>query len=660
MTRPRGRPAHPASAIGAALLVGAILLAPRAPAQSLPAMKFVTAPLISPGAAETVLGASTTHTYSVAAGPPPEIVETARALKSAAFPNGDPDLMFEYVHNQIDTEFAFGERKGPLGTLIDRSGTPFDQNALFVALARQAGLTASYQIGAYTLSQANFTAWTGVSDLGAACALLSSGGIPAAFTPSAPANCQTTGAFTSVTILTAWSRVVISGVAYYYDPAFKTYAGPAPMNLAAAAGFTAGQPAAKAGTGMNSGSTGGAPYIATVNAGLLDGYLQSVGTTLLNGASGLKARAPALDTRTVVGIAKVQPLYKPSGGWRVTTSPGVAWLTIPGDIPDQFRAQLQVQLAAELDGIDMVNILPAYPAGPLVFYVDDIDGRRLGIDTNFDAAHDVNPPGAYTQATESLVLDGVAVTSATCAINRTTCLGGGVPGQLSLTAVHPYPAGAFANQTVVKPLTTIAVPVAIVSGWGRISPARLAKWNDEVASDKSLPHGGTIPFRCEGGANWCIVPYNQSAGDFTRQKLAASWLAQMTWMARLQSAIGGGEVELHHSIGVVDWRAQMQGNQFPPPPPSTNPNYLGITDEFTDLNIDSVLSVTGTAAGAKVAAISRAIALAAATLEGSVLEQMEDLPDTASTASRFAWGNVPDNEDPCFSSSHPRPFYDYT
>src|SRR5665213_504355 len=39
---------------------------------------------------------------------------------------------------------------------------------------------------------------------------------------------------------------------------------------------------------------------------------------------------------------------------------------------------------------------------------------------------------------------------------------------------------------------------------------------------------------------------------------------------------------------------------------------------------------------------------------------MEDLPDTASTASRFAWGNVPDNEDPCFSSSHPRPFYDYT
>ena len=28
-------------------------------------------------------------------------------------------------------------------------------------------------------------------------------------------------------------------------------------------------------------------------------------------------------------------------------------------------------------------------------------------------------------------------------------------------------------------------------------------------------------------------------------------------------------------------------------------------------------------------------------------EQTQDLPDTASTAARFAWGNQPDNEDPC-------------
>jgi len=646
LTRARRPLARPRAAMAAWLVVAAAAMAAGASAQTLPAMKFVTGPLISPTAAETSLGTGTTHTNSLAAipaltGPAPEIVETARALKN------DPDLMFEFVHNQIETEFAFGERKGPLGTLIDKSGTPFDQNALFAALLRQAGYAPQIQIGAYTLSQTNFTAWTGISDLGAACRLLSSGGIPAVFTPPAPTTCQTSGAFTSVTILNAWSQVTIGGTAYYYDPALKTYAGPAPFGLVAGSNFAPGQPATQAAAGMTSNfSPNGVPYIQGVNSAALDTYLQGVGATLL---SGLKTQAPALDTDTVVGLTKIQPIYKPVGGWRITTNPGTTWLAA-ADVPDQMRARFQVAMSGAMDGINQQSLF-SFP-----FFVDDIDGRRLGI-----AATYANPQTSYTQATESLVLDDVVVASATCMINQSTCLGGGEPGQLTLTATHPYPAGTFADETVVKPLTIIAVPVAIVSGWGRISPARLAKWSDEVAHDTPLPRGGTIPFLCEQGHAWCIEPYSQSSGDFTRQKLAASWLAQLTRMARLQAAIGAGSVEFHHSIGVVDWRAKMQGNQFPPPPPPTNPNFLGITDEFTDLNIDSVLSVTQhSSASTTVAALSRSIALAAATLEGSVLEQMEDLPDTASTASRFAWANAPDNEDPCFSSSHPRPFYNYT
>src|SRR5580658_515658 len=92
--------------------------------------------------------------------------------------------------------------KGAVGTLIDKSGTPFDQNVLFVSMVRQAGYSAQYQIGQVTMTSAAFTAWTGVSDLGAACRMLSSGGIPASFAPTnPPANCQTSGSFTSVTIL---------------------------------------------------------------------------------------------------------------------------------------------------------------------------------------------------------------------------------------------------------------------------------------------------------------------------------------------------------------------------------------------------------------------------------------------------------------------------
>ena len=134
--------------------------------------------------------------------------------------------------------------------------------------------------------------------------------------------------------------------------------------------------------------------------------------------------------------------------------------------------------------------------------------------------------------------------------------------------------------------------------------------------------------------------------------------------------ISGARIDHQHSIGVVDWRNAINGYENPPPsgtPPSTY-DYYGVADQFSDLNVDTVVGVTSLANNAaQVAAISRSIALASATLEGSVLETMEDLPDTASTASRFGWGNNPgadnttaDPEDPCFTGDNPRAFFDYT
>src|SRR6516165_2776109 len=34
----------------------------------------------------------------------------------------DPDLIFEYVYNNIEFEALYGSNKGPLGTLLDRRG----------------------------------------------------------------------------------------------------------------------------------------------------------------------------------------------------------------------------------------------------------------------------------------------------------------------------------------------------------------------------------------------------------------------------------------------------------------------------------------------------------------------------------------------------------
>ncbi len=55
---------------------------------------------------------------------PASIAELARSLKN------DPDLIFQYVYNNIEYYPVFGEQKGALGTIIDGSGTDFDQAVL--------------------------------------------------------------------------------------------------------------------------------------------------------------------------------------------------------------------------------------------------------------------------------------------------------------------------------------------------------------------------------------------------------------------------------------------------------------------------------------------------------------------------------------------------
>jgi transglutaminase-like putative cysteine protease len=75
------------------------------------------------------------------------IVEQARALKN------DPQLIFEFVYNNIEWEPGFGVQKGALGCLLDGMGNSFDQTMLLVALLRQAGFTAKYVLGTIQLSE---------------------------------------------------------------------------------------------------------------------------------------------------------------------------------------------------------------------------------------------------------------------------------------------------------------------------------------------------------------------------------------------------------------------------------------------------------------------------------------------------------------------------
>ncbi|REK10492.1 MAG: hypothetical protein DWQ36_04145, partial [Acidobacteria bacterium] len=78
----------------------------------------------------------------------PEIVELAEGL------GFDPVRVFEFVRNEIRTEWYFGAMKGALATLRQRAGNATDQSALLVALLRASSLPARFVQGAVEIELA--------------------------------------------------------------------------------------------------------------------------------------------------------------------------------------------------------------------------------------------------------------------------------------------------------------------------------------------------------------------------------------------------------------------------------------------------------------------------------------------------------------------------
>ncbi|MBK8198177.1 MAG: transglutaminase domain-containing protein [Acidobacteria bacterium] len=398
-------------------------------------MRFERGALVSPSAAETYYGSSTTRTSSFTGvsgfeGRPPEIVEQARAL------GNDIDLIYEYVRNQIDVEFAYGLRKGALGAMIDQSGTPFDINVLFVELARQAGYTARYRIGTATLTAQQFQDWTGLTHAASACRMLAFGGIPSQINGVSPADCNIAGSVTGVAIRHAWAEVQISGTWYVFDPSFKPQDFAARRNLESDSGFTSGAAATQAGTGISSGSASGRPYISNVNTTALDTYLSARSVALL---TTLTSSAFSADLRGVVGGPEIPPVYKPVGGFRSTSTPytSVASQTITGDIPDQYRTGLAVAASAPLGAGGVQASFSRQ------LWVDEIYGRRLEFDSNFDADHIVTSADYYDLSFR-LELDDLPLNTLT-----RDCPGSGGPSgcglpsfnyTATLTVNHPYAA----------------------------------------------------------------------------------------------------------------------------------------------------------------------------------------------------------------------------
>jgi RHS repeat-associated protein len=162
---------------------------------------------LTPKAAAASLGIASNRVPA-----PASIAELARALKN------DVDLIYQFVHDNIEFYPMYGVQKGAFGTLVDGMGNPFDQSMLMVALLRQAGYVANHVFGQITLTPSELKNWLGTDDTNSSPAsdLLTSAGIPH--------TVNMTGAtWDSITLNHMWVKCNIGGTDYVFDPSLKTY-----------------------------------------------------------------------------------------------------------------------------------------------------------------------------------------------------------------------------------------------------------------------------------------------------------------------------------------------------------------------------------------------------------------------------------------------------
>ena len=89
------------------------------------------------------------------------------------------DLIYRYVHDQIEYTPIWGSVKGATGTLLDESGNDFDQSSLMIALLRASGYTADFVVGPIRLYPEELEGWLGTDDhLAVVSFLLAWAGVP--------------------------------------------------------------------------------------------------------------------------------------------------------------------------------------------------------------------------------------------------------------------------------------------------------------------------------------------------------------------------------------------------------------------------------------------------------------------------------------------------
>jgi RHS repeat-associated protein len=603
----------------------------------LPSVKLQTSALVTPSAAWSYFGSATTHTMGVAATgtTAPEIVELANALSQGGASGSCTQgcyaqMVYQYVRNNIAMEFRFGLGKGGRGALVDQSGTPFDQAQLMVALLRQGGVAASYQLGTITLNAAQFQQWTGMSNAPGACQFLADGGIPATVNGATSCSALSAGSTVSSVVM---GHIWVSALGNLYDPSYKIHVvkpGIGGSALASALGCATNScasgvlshvpaPVASPIAGVN--------QIQNVDQTGLEAQLTTYAISLQNyikqqNSNNYLTSDPNMQVEDLLGGALIdisQPLPSPSSttfsqlsASAYSPNSSYSWA---GEIPDQFRTTLTVQFG---------------PSGNLsinqLLYADETAGNRLRL---------VNSTGPGAQSdlySEYMLLAAGPLPS----VSTPT-----IPLVLSVT--HPYPTSGYLAESLTYNVNAYGVvgqtaytnQVTVIQGWGNASESTVAHFSALVQRDQTHTPVETLspqnPTLTSSNQLWLIPAPQGSCAKYTppttpgstsncfelhQATYAANWLAQSSRAVALAAAVNGTIAQLHHSLGIV------VSGMVPPPAPSgsgASPTLVISVQTTMSININTSAGAASDRTGAffgATATLSR--------LEGSVVEQAGD------------------------------------
>ena len=471
--------------------------------------KWYKGPLHANFASNTVQGA-------------PSIVELARALKN------DPQLIFEFVYENIEWEPGIALQKGALGCLLDGMGNSFDQSALLVALLRQAGFTASYVYGTIQLSEAQFDAWFNTTSIWAAYNYCGNENIPA--------NSPTwNGSIYQMVISHCWVQVVVSGTTYVLDPSLKTYTRKTGVsNLATILGYTPATFLSDAESGATIDGSGN--YVQNMNSKNIRADLQTMTSNLVtyikNNAIG-SAPAGTATVDDVLGGQAIVPLTLPFT-WQTSLSyeaPGDVPTIWTGDVPNTYKTTLQVQYPLSTGGWSIDQ----------TFTSDQLAGSRLTVFFN----------GLLQPV---LALNGVTVATG-------EVQGVGTWNSILLTVTHNgYPVTWY-NQQWWQSFIYAGQYYLIGNAWGNLGRGQLDFHLQQYAANVAA--GGSSTSEPVLGEALAVTWF--------------TWAAQASKVTDLVNRIMNCHTMNNHAVGMVSYEAG----------PELGTDIGGVSSSSTNLNNDT-------------------------------------------------------------------------